>query len=189
MDGETWEFIHVPDGIPRRNTRSLRGGITQTAPFRWSGHTADIEEFFQEEIAGLLHGPRQPHEPLHALWNLLDQFPLPPNPYRAADGSFTAAARRGRLLFDGKAGCGGCHAGEFRGGTGAKAWVGTTPEGQPLDVPHLVGAYDSPPYLHDGRAATLEEVFTRNDAAHRHGKVHRLSPQELRDLLQYVREL
>lgn len=189
MDGQNWEFIHVPDGVPRRNTRSLRGGITLTAPFRWSGHNTDIEEFFQEEITGLMHGPKQPHPPLHALWNMLDQFPLPPNPYRAPDGSLTVEAKRGKLLFEGKAKCSGCHGGEMRGGTGVKAWVGTTAAGQSLDVPHLVGAYDSPPYLHDGRAATLEEIFTQNNEKHKHGSAHLLTREELRAVLRYIREL
>lgn len=188
-DGLTWQFVHVKDGVPRRNTRALRGGITLTAPFRWSGHDGDIEQFFQEEITGLLGGPVQPHQPLHELWNLVDQFPLPPNPYRAPDGTLTPAAKRGEALFVGKASCGRCHGGELYGGIGKKAWVGTTPEGQALDVPHLHGAYDSAPYLHDGSAATLEEVFTRYNDEQRHGDAQRLSASELADLLRYVREL
>jgi DNA-binding beta-propeller fold protein YncE len=188
-DGQTWQFVHVSDGLRRRNTRSVRGGVTLTGPFRWSGDTQDVEVFFQEEIVGLLRGPRQPHPPLHALWNLVDQFPLPPNPFRAPNGRFTAEARRGKLLFEGKAGCGGCHSGEYYGGTGRKAWVGTTPAGLPLDVPHLAGACDTPPYLHDGRAATLEMVLTRCDPGRRHGKAHRLNAGQLKDLVEFVREL
>ncbi len=188
-DGLDWEFVHVPDGLPRRNTRNLRGGVTFTAPFRWTGHDREIEEFFQEEIVGLLQGPRQEHPALHALWNMLDQFPMPPNPFREADGSHTAAGKRGQVLFEGKAGCASCHSGEMRGGTGEKAWVGSTPESLPLDVPHLAGAYDSYPYLHDGRARTLEEVFSGFNTRRKHGNAHQLSPGELADLLRYVREL
>ena len=75
------------------------------------------------------------------------------------------------------------------GGTGLKGWVGTTGEGVPLDVPHLVGAYETPPYLHDARAKTLEEVFGKHNRAQRHGGAHRLSEEELADVLRYVREL
>lgn len=188
-DGLTWEFAHVPDGLPFRNSRNLRGGITLTAPFRWSGHDKDIEEFFQEEVTGLLQGPRQNHNALHALWNLLDQFPMPPNPYRDEGDRLTAAAQRGKALFEGKAGCVNCHSGEFSGGTGMKAWIGTTNEGQELDVPHLLGAYESAPYLHDGRAATLEEIFEKYNPSQRHGQAHKLSEAELADVLRYVREL
>lgn len=188
-DGLTWEFAHVDDGMIRRNTRNLRGGITLTGPFRWSGRNSDIEEFFQEEVTGLLHGQEQPHEKLHALWNLVDQFPMPPNPFRTEAGELTPAAQRGKRLFEGRAGCASCHGGELRGGTGKKAWVGTTREDQPLDVPHLHGAYDSGPYLHDGRAASLEAIFRSCDPGRKHGKAHQLSAGELADLLRYVREL
>lgn len=188
-DGLTWEFAHVPDGLRFRNSRNLRGGITLTAPFRWSGHDKDIEDFFQEEVTGLLQGPRQNHNALHALWNLVDQFPMPPNPYRDEGDQLTAAAKRGKLLFEGKAGCISCHSGEFNGGTGMKAWIGTTNEGQKLDVPHLLGAYDSAPYLHDGRAATLEEVFQKYNPSQRHGHANELSNEQLADVIRYVKEL
>ena len=40
-----------------------------------------------------------------------------------------------------------------------------------MDVPHLNNIYDSAPYLHNGIADTLEEIWTRfnpNDQARRH---------------------
>jgi DNA-binding beta-propeller fold protein YncE len=186
-DGLTWEFNHVRDGLTRRNTRFLRGGITGTAPFRWSGEETTVEEFVQNEFVGLLQGPRQPHDVLHAVWLHLDQADLPPNPYRDAGQKWTAAGRRGKQLFEGEAGCSACHAGELAGGTGMRAHVGTS--AQPLDVPHLRGCYDSAPYLHDGRAATLEAIFSRHNPHARHGKASELTPTQLADLLEYVREL
>ena len=57
------------------------------------------------------------------------------------------------------------------------------------DVPHLAGAYDTDPYLHDGRARTLEEIFGKYNPQKLHGKAHDLSPAEMQDLLEYVREL
>jgi len=189
MDGRTWELSHVANGPRFRNTRNLRGGITPTAPYRWSGHETDIEVFFQNEVLGLLHGPKQEHDTLHALWNLVDQFPMPPNPYREADERLTPAGRRGERLFKGKAACVSCHSGELSGGTGKKALVGTTSDRRQLDVPHLHGAHDTAPYLHDGRADTLEAVFARHNGARKHGKAHLLTKPELADLLRYVREL
>ena len=75
------------------------------------------------------------------------------------------------------------------GGTGRKAWVGTMAEDRPLDVPHLVGAYDSAPYLHDGRAATLRDTFRQHNALGRHGHADQLTETELDQVLEYVREL
>ena len=53
-----------------------------------------------------------------------------------------------------------------------------------LDIPHLNGAYDSAPYLHDGRAPTLEDIFTRHNPTHQHGKAHLLTPEQLNDLVE-----
>lgn len=189
-DGISWKFVHVPDGLAKelRNVRDLRGPLRETAPFRWTGHTADLRDFVREEVHGLFEGPNLSAEQVEALCGYISSLAPPPNPNRAEDGSFTATARRGQQLFDGKAGCAVCHAGPYRGGT-RRAWIGTTPEGLDLDVPHLVGVYDSAPYLHDGRAATLEEIFAKHDTSRRHGNVGALTAAEQADLFGYLREL
>jgi YVTN family beta-propeller protein len=187
-DGLTWRFAHVADGLDVRNTRDLRGGILETPPYRWTGATASLERFIQEEITGLMQGPPASDSDLAALRLAITSFRLPPNPYRGPDGQLTAAGARGRLLFEGKGACAECHSGGRLGGTGRKAWVGSTPPGLLLDVPHLTGVYDSPPFLHDGSAATLEAVLTTRNGERRHGNAHQLSEAELQDLIEYVRE-
>jgi YVTN family beta-propeller protein len=188
-DGLSWRFVHVDDGVPRRNSRDLRGGVPETPPFRWSGLEAHLDEFIDAEVTGLLYGPKPTGAQVRALEAAVAALRLPPNPHRRPDGSFTDGAEQGRILFEGKAGCASCHSGARFGGTGKQAWVSTTPESLPLDVPHLVGVYDSAPYLHDGRAPTLEAIFERFNAGRLHGAAHLLNAEELRALLQYVREL
>jgi YVTN family beta-propeller protein len=188
-DGLTWSFVHVRDGFTRRNARDLRTGVAETPPFRWSGLEAHLRDFLRDEVTGLLGGPDPTEAQLADLGAAVRAFAPPPNPYRDPDDRLTAAAERGRLLFEGAAGCGACHAGSRRGGTGLKAWVGTTPPAQQVDVPHLVGVHDGAPYLHDGRAASLEEVFARFDPERRHGAASALSPGDLADLLRFLREL
>ncbi len=188
-DGLTWQFVHVPDGVPERNTRSLQGGVSGTAPFRWSGRETEIGLFLQDEVEGLLHGHPQPAETLKELARHLDSLAHPPNPYRGAEDSLTEAAERGRTLFAGKAGCATCHSGERFGGSGKRAAVGTTADDLALDVPHLQGVYDTAPYLHDGRASSLETIFSKHNGFRKHGKAHELSASELADLLSYVRSL
>jgi DNA-binding beta-propeller fold protein YncE len=188
-DGLAWDFVHVPDGLRARNTRSLRGGVAATAPFRWTGFNREIEEFIQEEVVGLLQGPKQDPRSVDSIRRFLEDLPMPPNPYRDESGDLTPAAARGQALFEGKAGCITCHDGPARGGAGRKACVGTTDADLPLDVPHLRGAYDTAPYLHDGRAGTLEQIFIRHNSEQKHGKAHLLSEEERADLLRYVREL
>ncbi len=190
-DGISWKFVHVPDGLGKeinRNVRSLRGNIADTAPFRWSGHDKTLEDFVQEEVTGLLQAPRLEDAQLRAVVNYLKALPIPPNPYRNPDGSHTEAGLRGKTLFTGKAECITCHNGP-KSGAQRKAWMGTTPEGVMLDVPHLAGVYDSYPYMHDGRAKTLEEIFQKHNPTKLHGKAHLLTPDELQDVIQYVKEL
>lgn len=189
-DGLTWNFVHVKDGFERRNTRDLRAQVSETAPFRWSGYEKGLDSFIVDEVTGLLGGPTPDQGQRKALTAALNRLRLPPNPYRQADGTLTAEALRGQQLYEGKAGCASCHAGPRRGGTGTSAWIGTTRrETLTVDIPQLIGVYDSAPYLHDGRAKTLEEIWESYNTGQLHGKVHVLTPAERQDLLRYVREL
>jgi YVTN family beta-propeller protein len=191
MDGISWKFVHVQDPLGKeidRNVKGLRGHIADAGPYRWSGHEASLDQFIAEEIPGLLQGPKPSPREVKAISSYVESLPLPPNPFRTQDGSLTAAAVRGKVLFEGKAECVKCHSGPRAGGT-QKAWVGTTPAGLALQVPRLDGVYDTDPYLHDGKARTLEDVFSRNNAKKLHGKAHELSQAETKDLLRYVKEL
>lgn len=58
-----------------------------------------------------------------------------------------------------------------------------------LDTPSLIGVASSPPYLHDGRARSLESVLTQHNRANRHGDVKDLSERDRRALLVFLRSL
>ena len=103
----------------------------------------------------------------------LDAGTYPRSPQRAVDGSMTADAMAGAQVFA-DAGCADCHAGiELVGNTDltvALQDVGTLSGGSGgrlggalsgIDVPTLHGVWATPPYLHDGSAATLADVFLR----------------------------
>jgi len=49
-----------------------------------------------------------------------------------------------------------------------------------LDTPSLLGLRQSEPYLHDGRARTLEDIFTRHNPRDRHGTTSRLTAEDVR---------
>lgn len=188
-DGLTWSFVHVKDGFSRRNSRDLRTGVPDTAPFRWSGIDKHLDSFIDDEVTGLLGGPKPSDSQRRALIAAIAALRLPPNPYRGVGGDHTSAGERGQRLFTGRGGCVECHSGSNTGGTGASAWIGSTARGLPVDVPQLRGVYDGAPYLHDGRAATLEAIFDRHNPQQLHGKMHELTAEERADLLRYVREL
>ena len=50
------------------------------------------------------------------------------------------------------------------------------PPGVELNLPHRPAVYDTDPYLHEGRARTLEEIVGRYNSQKLHGKAHELSP-------------
>ena len=104
----------------------------------------------------------------------LNRDTLPKSPFRGPDGALTAAAVAGRAVFESQS-CTACHSGsqltDSTGGIGVAPTlhdVGTlrTSSGQRLgvslpgiDTPTLAGLHSTAPYLHDGSARTLDDVF------------------------------
>ncbi|HZO15448.1 MAG TPA: PKD domain-containing protein [Polyangiaceae bacterium] len=129
---------------------------------------------------------------------------MPVSPFRDADGQLTSAAVVGRALFE-SIGCTSCHSGTrltdsafLSPGAPLLHDVGTLGPGSgkrlggPLlgiDTPTLHGLWDSAPYLHDGSAATLEDVLTVKNAGDQHGVTSTLTPTERADLVTYLLSL
>ena len=63
------------------------------------------------------------------------------------------------------------------------------PADETIDTPSLLSVGASPPYLGDGRAATLRAVFRDHDPAHRHGDSASLDDAELDDLVAFLESL
>lgn len=111
-----------------------------------------------------------------------------PSPY-LVDGQLSEAAVRGEILFRNR-GCGVCHSGPYFSdqqqhtmGTLGPRDIGT--HDGTWDTPTLIECWRTAPYLHDGRSATMKDVFT----VERHGFVNGLSDQEIDDLVEYVLSL
>jgi cytochrome c peroxidase len=103
---------------------------------------------------------------------------IPDSPYKNADGTLTADAKQGEKLFLEK-GCNDCHSGPFftDAATNNLHDIGTLKPtsghrlGGPLtgiSTPTLQGLWMTAPYLHDGRAKTLQDAIKvmRNKANH-----------------------
>jgi hypothetical protein len=103
----------------------------------------------------------------------LDNRFLPKSPYRDATGSLTQDAQNGKELFVQK-NCQSCHGGKDfteNSGKGSKRRnIGTISEASGfriggnldgIDTPSLLGLWSSPPYLHDGSAYNIKQVFER----------------------------
>jgi cytochrome c peroxidase len=51
----------------------------------------------------------------------------------------------------------------------------------------LTGIALTAPYLHDGSARSLEEIWTVYNPADKHGRTNDLTKDELNDLIEYLR--
>ncbi len=102
-------------------------------------------------------------------------------------GVLTPSARRGKELFEGRAGCSTCHPHpHFTSQQTMDAGLGTSVK---YDIPSLIEAWRTAPYLHHGDALSLEETLTNYNHLQLRGKTSDLAPSQLADLLEYVRSL
>ncbi|MEM9553561.1 MAG: PKD domain-containing protein [Acidobacteriota bacterium] len=128
------------------------------------------------------------------------------SPFRRADGSLTEAAERGRAIFESvETGCATCHSGERLTDSGLEDdgeprlhIVGTMSAGtghrsrevlQGIDTPTLHGLWNTPPYLHNGTAPTIEAVLTTHNPGDRHGVTSHLDERQLEELAEYLLSL
>jgi streptogramin lyase len=122
-----------------------------------------------------------------------------PSPHRNPDGTLTTAGVAGEALFF-KLGCDFCHGGATMTDSAEKLLhdVGTlgpnsgSRAGAPLlglDTPTLLGVWETPPYLHDGSAATLRDVLTTSNTTGLHGYVAGLAAEQLDQLVAYLLQI
>jgi YVTN family beta-propeller protein len=202
IDGLQWDLEPDGFGVDIVDNRSLEE-VADTAPFKWNGGNPDLETecgvrterfFFRSE--GFRGGD------LKDLVNFVEAIPLRPNRYRLPNGELTPSQERGKAIFlrtarkDGSpipAGsqCFVCHSGAYyTNQTLANVGTGKATDRSPdIDVPHLTNVAYSAPYLHDGSARTLEEIWTVFNPDDKHGVTNDLTKDELNDLIEYLKTL
>jgi len=133
-------------------------------------HFAEVEEYFDGDttmLAAIGGRDLQKSQTNHVGdFNSIIDFPPAPKldpTNRLIAEKATQAELRGEKLFFGKARCGACHPAEtfFQDNTmhdlQVERFYKGRPEG-PIKTFSLRGIKDSPPYFHDGRLPTLEDV-------------------------------
>jgi cytochrome c len=138
---------------------------------------------------------------LDALAVYTNSFPVRLSPHIPAPGKLSPEAERGRAIFQsGTTRCTECHKGPYYtdGLASAKPPIvhdvgtGDAPNekmGPKYDTPTLLGVYRAGAWLHDGRAKTLDEVFTKYNPKDQHGKTSHLKKDELADLVSFLKSL
>jgi len=202
FDGLNWDLEPDGFGIDIVDNRALED-IADTSPFKWNGQNPDLQTecgprteryFFRSQgIRG---------DDLEDLVSYIKSIPLRPNRYRAPDGELTPAQERGKAIFLRTARkdrtpipetnqCFVCHSGKYyTNQLVADVGTGKLTDRSPLvDTPELTNVVNSAPYLHDGSAHTLEEIWTIFNPKDQHGVTNDLAKDELNDLIEYLKTL
>jgi YVTN family beta-propeller protein len=207
-DGRTW---HNPEGL--RNTQSF-AGMAWTHPIHWSADRDEVQDFEHTirgqlmQGRGLLRGKLNPSlgpsnrglsKSLDALAAYSNTHKFTLSPY--AKKGLSDAAERGKTLFLSKqTACAKCHSGPFLTdslptGEIVRHDVGTAPDGPnekmgpAFDTPTMLGLYRTAPYLHHGKAKTLEEALTTYNHGDKHGNTIQLSKPQITDLVEFLKAL
>jgi YVTN family beta-propeller protein len=202
IDGLQWDL--EPDGFGKDivDNRSLEN-LAGTEPFKWNGGNADMptecgprtEKFF-------FRSQSFTQQQLTDLVTFVYSLPYRPNRYRLANGELTPAQERGKAIFErtsAKRGvaiaeanqCTYCHSGpKYTNQKQIDAGTGKLTDRSPvIDVPQLPNVAYSAPYLHDGSAKSLEEIWTVYNPKDTHGVTNDLTKDELNDLIEYLKTL
>ena len=202
VDGLTYDIEPDGIGISPVDNRTLRG-ILDTAPFKWEGTNPSLQRQCGPRLA-VFFTRIQPFTPeeLSALENYICTIPRPPNRYRPLGAELTDAQRRGKKIFertmtnDGRVipkqnRCVTCHFPPLYTDRNRHD-IGTNfplDRESRFDTPHLSNIYDSAPYLHNGIAETLEEIWTRYNPNDTHGVTNDMTKDQLNDLIEYIKTL
>ena len=202
VDGLTYDIEADGIGVSPVDNRTLRG-IYDTDPFKWEGTNVSLARQCGPRLA-VFFTRIQPftEAQLAALNDYTVTVPRPPNRYRPLGAELTEAQRRGKVLFerlytnDGReiplrGRCVTCHFAPYYTDR-TKQDVGTqqpSDRGGEFDVPHLNNIYDSAPYLHNGMAHTLEEIWTRFNPYDQHGVTNDMTKDQLNDLIEFLKTL
>jgi YVTN family beta-propeller protein len=202
VDGLTYDIEADGIGMNPVDNRTLRG-IRDTAPFKWSGKNKTLRRQCGPRLAVFFTRiePFTPDE-LVALEHYISTIPRPPNRYRPLGADLTRAQRNGKRMFERTVANGGrpippegrcitCHFPPYYSDrsirdAGNQMWLD---DESSFDVPHLNNIYDSAPYLHNGIAHTLEEIWTVYNPDDKHGVTNDMTKDQLNDLIEYLKTL
>jgi YVTN family beta-propeller protein len=186
VDALNWDLMNDGLGNPK-NAKSLL--LAHKTPPAMITGARDTAEFAVRSGLRYILFAQRPEEDAKVLDEYLKSLQPIPSP-RLRNGQMTPAAQRGRLVFA-QAGCAVCHEPPLY--TNLHPYNVGTGKGretdQEFDTPTLIECWRTVPYLHDGRAATIEHVLTKFNPDDRHGATSKLSPTQIAELVEFVLSL
>ena len=170
-------------GSPKRVLSLL--GVNETQPWTWTGRVTSLREQVVNSVTKTMQGELPSDEEVDAITAYMASLPPPPKLSGRGTPETVQSSENGSQVFD-QLNCDRCHVPPTY----------TTPElfdvglsdaegNSKFNPPSLRGVAQRRAYFHDGRAATLEEVFT----VHQHQLATPLAESELKSLLGFLRGL
>jgi YVTN family beta-propeller protein len=200
-DGLTYDL--TGSGRDLANVQTLRD-LNGTAPFKWIGTNQSVYKQCGMRFSMFVTRTESfsPENLDAVVAYIMRELTHPPNIHRLPNGELTEAQKRGKAIFerdlttDGreipvKDRCITCHSGPNYSNY-EMADVGTLKDNDNptlFDSPNLNNVYESAPYLHDGSAATLEEIWTKFNDHDQHGYANDMTKDQLNDLVEYLKSL
>ncbi|MBI9017983.1 MAG: PQQ-binding-like beta-propeller repeat protein [Phycisphaerae bacterium] len=184
--GLNWDLLNDGIGNPK-STKSMLYAH-QTPPVMVSGIRPDAQTAVRAGLRFIQFASR-PEEDAQAIDEYLKSLKPLSSPY-LVNGKLSESAIRGKEIFS-FTGCGRCHSGPLFTdmkrhdiGTG----IGMEKDFR-FDTPTLIEVWRTGPFLYDGRAASIKEIFSKYNNDDKHGHTNGLTEKQINDLTEYVLSL
>ncbi len=202
-DGLVYNMAGTDMGRNLANVQTLRD-IGDIPPYKWNGKNQTIYKQDGMRFSTILTRTESfSYKELDALVAyIITGNKNPPNLRFNPNGELTAAQKRGKMIFyrnfdnfgneipvDNR--CYTCHPPPYFTNM-EMTDVGTLADSDDpmkFDVPQLNNVYESSPYLHDGKAPTLEEIWTEFNDNDEHGVANDMMKDQLNDLVEYLKSI
>jgi hypothetical protein len=202
-DGLTYDMSSKGGGRNLANVQTLRD-LSGTSPFKWNGTNVSVYMQCGMRFSKFITRTEafEPQDLDALVAYIMQDLTSPPNLHHPTGSSLNNAQLRGKTVFERtktnngdpipiENQCITCHPPPNYSNF-LSADVGTLKESDDstmFDSPNLNNVYESAPYLHDGSANTLEEIWTLNNDNDEHGVANDMTKNQLNDLVEYLKAL
>ena len=188
VDSLNWDLINDGLGNPK-NTKSMLLSH-ETPPSMISGVRKTAEEAVRAGVTHLLFN-EIPENDYAAMDEYLKGLTPVSSPH-LVDGKLSKSAQRGKFLFESsRVDCASCHPAplftdmSFHNVKSQDYYDNISR----FDTPSLIEVWRTAPYMNTGHYKTIKELLIKGKHGNQDGRLNRLTPQELDDLVEYVLSL